>query len=437
MASAEARAAFAVKHRFTTHDLRMPPDSSDHHPSSISQGLESDWSPNESNSSQMLHNRSSDKLPDMKWWLHVKTNAGGEANYRCQHLNSWESELDALSSRFVDADAKIGGDQSIKSFDSLYFVESANSSSEQPWNVSHKCVTKSNDAKLPKIEAARKNDLHLTPKMMDQEDFWIFDDHFVDCSADSYVSGQCKSTSSDLESQWMKAEKTRPWWCNARKDELGSMSSQKSLEETENCDLPQLNIKHFIDRSSSLDQKAKMGSSIANDITSGTLTSSCSFQDSERDLSLHISSSSQSKDSDSCDNDDRTISENNRKAELLKALCHSQTRAREAEMAAQQAYNEKEHIVSLFFRQASQLFAYKQWLHVLQLENLCLQLRNKNQPFLNLLPDVNKSYHRGAKRKTKRCGVIRKCAFAFALGLSLIGAGFFLGWTMGWMFPLI
>ncbi|XP_015971752.1 uncharacterized protein LOC107495171 isoform X1 [Arachis duranensis] len=450
MASAEARAAFSVKRQFTTQDLRMPPDSADHHPSSISKGLESDWSPSESNSSQVLHDRNSDKLPDMKWWLHVKTNVGGEANYRCQHQNSWESELDALCSRFVDADVKSGGDQSVKSFDALSCVESANSSSEQPWNVSHKCMTKSNDTKLPKIEAARKNDLHLTPKMMGQEDFWIFDDHFVDCSADSFVIEQCKRTSSDLESQWMGAEKTRPWWCNAGKDELGSLISQKSLEETENCDLPQPQIKHLSDRPSpkshrvdfhkslpsSLDQKAMMDSSIANDYTSGMLNSGCSFQDSERALSLHISSSSQGKDSDSCDNDDRTISKDNHKAELLKALCHSQTRAREAEMAAQQAYIEKEHIVSLFFRQASQLFAYKQWLHMLQLENLCLQLRNKNQPLLNLLPDVKKSYRRGAKRKIRRCGV-RNCAFAFALGLSLVGAGFFLGWTLGWMFPLI
>ena len=125
----------------------------------------------------------------------------------------------------------------------------------------------------------------------------------------------------------------------------------------------------------------------------------------------------------------------------MKALCHSQTRAREAEIAAQQAYNEKEHILSLFFRQASQLFAYKQWLHVLQLENLCLQLRNKNQPLLNLLPyrekQLKRSHHRAEKRKvsSRRCG-IRKCAFAFALGLGLAGAGFLLGWTMGWMFPL-
>lgn len=128
-------------------------------------------------------------------------------------------------------------------------------------------------------------------------------------------------------------------------------------------------------------------------------------------------------------------------AELLEALCHSQTRAREAEKAAQQAYNEKEHILSLFFRQASQLFAYKQWFHMLQLENLCLQLRNKNQPLLSLFPcremKLSKSHGRDKKRKIsnrRRCGV-RKCAVALAVGLSLAGAGLLLGWTMGWMFP--
>ncbi|RRT78016.1 hypothetical protein B296_00020203, partial [Ensete ventricosum] len=59
-------------------------------------------------------------------------------------------------------------------------------------------------------------------------------------------------------------------------------------------------------------------------------------------------------------------------AQLLKALRHSQTRARKAEMAAQKTYDEKEHMVKLFFRQASHLLAYKQWLRMLQLENLRL-----------------------------------------------------------------
>ena len=301
MASAEARAAYAVKHCFTQ-DFRKPTNSSDH-PSSVSKSLESDWTPSNSindhaNSGCMFHDRNSDKLPDMKWWLHVKTNLGGEANYTCQHLSSWESELDAFCSRLVDDNVKFGGYQSVKSFDALSCIGTANVAVEQPWNVSPKCMTKNNDTKLPKIEAARNNDLHLTPKKKDQGDFWFLDDQFVDHDTNFLVSKRCKRTSSDLEPQWMGAEKTRPWWCNAGKDELASLISQKSLEETENCDLPPPQIKHFSDKPSiynkgvyhdknppsSLNQKAKMGSSIANGYTSETLTSGCSFQDSERPL---------------------------------------------------------------------------------------------------------------------------------------------------------
>ncbi|KAI3720577.1 hypothetical protein L2E82_31566 [Cichorium intybus] len=51
------------------------------------------------------------------------------------------------------------------------------------------------------------------------------------------------------------------------------------------------------------------------------------------------------------------------KAELLEALCRSQRRAREAEKAADEACNEKEHVITLFLKQASQIFAYKQCLY--------------------------------------------------------------------------
>lgn len=131
------------------------------------------------------------------------------------------------------------------------------------------------------------------------------------------------------------------------------------------------------------------------------------------------------------------------KAQLMEALCHSQTRAREAEKAAKQAYTEKEHIITLFFRQASQLFAYKQWLRLLQLENLCLQLKNKNELFPSVLPwvpskgrQMKKGQHRSGKRKHGKPGhELRKSVVAFALGLGLAGAGLLLGWTMGWLFP--
>jgi hypothetical protein len=138
------------------------------------------------------------------------------------------------------------------------------------------------------------------------------------------------------------------------------------------------------------------------------------------------------------------------KAQLMEALCHSQTRAREAEKAAKQAYAEKEHILKLFFRQASHLFAYKQWFQLLQLETLYFQIKNKDKSISTLFPVAipwtpykgrkqRKSWQKATKgRRVKRGRPrhdIKKYAVAFALGLSLVGAGLVLGWTVGWMLP--
>lgn len=132
------------------------------------------------------------------------------------------------------------------------------------------------------------------------------------------------------------------------------------------------------------------------------------------------------------------------KTQLLEALCHSQTQAREAEIAAQEAVNENEHIVMLFLRQASHLFAYRQWFQILQLENLSLQLKNKDQPTYVHVPDFlpwapfkgrhmrKRKRYKPTKRKLHPTrNRLHNCAFAFALGLSFAGAGLFLGWTMG------
>lgn len=141
-----------------------------------------------------------------------------------------------------------------------------------------------------------------------------------------------------------------------------------------------------------------------------------------------------------------------RKAQLLEALCHSQTRAREAERAAKRANDEKEHVIKLFFKQASQLFAYKQWFQLLQLESIYLQIKNnEDKPSVStFFPEFHpkttskgKKLHRNwqvaSKSKRRKHGESRvdvpKYAVAIALGLSLIGAGLLLGWTVGWMFP--
>lgn len=135
----------------------------------------------------------------------------------------------------------------------------------------------------------------------------------------------------------------------------------------------------------------------------------------------------------------------------MEALNHSQTRAREAEKAAKQAFTEKEHILNLFFRQASQLFAYKQWFQLLQLETLYNQIKNNEKSISSLLPEVfprinykHRNHWQSSQKATKRKRVkrgqpryeITRYAVAFALGLSLVGAGLLLGWTVGWMFPL-
>lgn len=136
------------------------------------------------------------------------------------------------------------------------------------------------------------------------------------------------------------------------------------------------------------------------------------------------------------------------KAQLLKALRHSQTRAREAENAAKQAFAEKEHVVQLVFRQASQLFAYKQWFQLLQLENFYFQIKsNKKHPISAMLPVMLPRVPKKSKRPQKKSARVKRAkrgrprydlsryAVVFALGLGLVGAGLLLGWTVGWMVP--
>ncbi|GFP88208.1 hypothetical protein PHJA_000964500 [Phtheirospermum japonicum] len=137
------------------------------------------------------------------------------------------------------------------------------------------------------------------------------------------------------------------------------------------------------------------------------------------------------------------------KAQLMEALRHSQTRAREAEKAANQAHADKEHVVKLVLRQASHLFAYKQWLQLVQLENVYLQFVNNKSESVSIVfpvispqttPEMHNSWHKGSGRKKwdKRCCSqydVGKYNVVFALGLGLAGAGFLLGWTIGWILP--
>ncbi|CAN8286053.1 unnamed protein product [Cochlearia groenlandica] len=208
----------------------------------------------------------------------------------------------------------------------------------------------------------------------------------------------------DASSPWnpLSNEKSGPWWRNTDKDELASLVAQKSLDYVENCDLP---------------TPQKMKRSLYGCFDSyGFRDHSVSSQ------TIHEIGPSRAEDSSESD-----LS----KTELLEALRRSQTRAREAENMAKEANAEKDHLVKLLFKQASELFGYKQCIQLLQLEALYFKIKNKN----NETPPVSIPWRKpGRKKRSKRSEESgAKYAVGLALGMSLVGAGLLLGWTVGWM----
>ncbi|KAG2241608.1 hypothetical protein Bca52824_096407 [Brassica carinata] len=147
----------------------------------------------------------------------------------------------------------------------------------------------------------------------------------------------------DPTSPWnpLSSEKAGPWWRTTDRDELASLVAQRSLDFVENCDLP-------------TPQKMKRSS--------------------------YYGSSPHEQGPSSCKKRTDVSSESDlSKSELLEALRRSQTRAREAENMAKEACAEKEHLVKLLLKQASELFGYKQLMQLLQLEALYLQLQIKSK----------------------------------------------------------
>ncbi|XP_052186054.1 uncharacterized protein LOC127797302 [Diospyros lotus] len=330
------------------------------------------------------------------------------------------------------------------------------------------------DPKIQEIESLISNNL---PKNKDTGEFWYADDHLIDLGSFILASEEPEKFCSDLEPHWIKVEKSVPWWRAADKDELASLVSCKSFEHVMNSDLPQpqtenlggkgsIHLQWFehnkaVDSSSDqmVDKQVPHRANNAQGSPSlGSLDGQhgrqCSPGDAGRPPlgldrpfgSTTLSSiGSNTTSMDEVETPQRAVVDLS-KAQLLEALCHSQTRAREAEKAAQKAYDEKEHITMLFLRQASFLFAYRQWFQILQLENLCLQLKSKDQAtsihfpvFLPWITSKNRKMRKGKHKVTKRKlpppgKKIRKRLVAFAVGLSCAGAGLLLGWTMGFLF---
>ncbi|XP_010556606.1 PREDICTED: uncharacterized protein LOC104825884 isoform X3 [Tarenaya hassleriana] len=241
-----------------------------------------------------------------------------------------------------------------------------------------------------------------------------------------------------VEFPWVPSKKSQPWWrTTTDKDELALLVATNSLDHIQNCDLPPPQKVHNVIHLPSGGGKTQRSGSIYSH--PGPLVEDIGFQESaktswkqgvsgkteqmEHGFGKSGSYSSTDKNNVSSKSADNDLN----KAEILEALRHSQTRAREAEKAAREAYTEKDHMITLLFRQASELFAYKQWFQLLQLEALYLQIKNKEKQISGR--NLRKKWQRS------RNGGVGRYVVALALGFSLIGAGLLLGWTVGWLLP--
>ncbi|KAG2725575.1 hypothetical protein I3760_01G072200 [Carya illinoinensis] len=406
--------------------------------------------------------------PDTRCWLQLQPSNANQKGLTYEQLVALEAKVDTLGAGTVNSTAKLD-EVRPKKGDIINDDNDKNckSSLDRQYGLSAVRMNKAVEARKEEVNASYCKNAEYCELMEVRGRY----EHLDMDPVGFPVSKQANECSLNPESPWIGDYKTGPWWQTTDKEELAFLVVKKSLNHIENCDLPppqKIYVgKHpyvhsgCIDHNEALlsysDRKARTGS-ISN------RTQAQGFPDSGKADGNEVASSEEGCSQYGSDKSFSSYSTNHKditkalqvsegvhgKALLIEALCHSQTRAREAEKAAKQAYAEKEHILKLFFRQASQLFAYKQWFQLLQLESLYMQIKNTDQsistPFPVVVPKMaykgwkqRKNWQKATKRRRVQRGRprhdVKRCAAAFALGMSLVGAGLLLGWTVGWMLP--
>ncbi|WCJ22438.1 hypothetical protein M5689_004528 [Euphorbia peplus] len=371
----------------------------------------------------MRHHRNSysNLPPDTRWWLQLQPSYGYQKGLTHEQLNVLEGEMENLRAEIVNSASKVGD---VHNDDTGCTLLAGDKNVQSPVSSDHRI----NSNSMKEDTGVRKQDTEI---LYDENSVKLMDMETTECSP------------------WLASEKIVPWWRTTDRDDLASLVAQKSLDYVENCDLPppqKIHVKRYLGgHPGPFDHNDVFGSIVHP----GGLSPDRARvnQRASREGILQSGSDQPFSSGTSHEVPDGETS----KAQLLEALRHSQTRAREAEKVAKEASEEKEHIVKLFLRQASQLFAYKQWCQLLQLETLYYQVKNGEQPMSNFFPvglpwipqkgrklrkNMQKSKRSRIGKPGQPCNEISKYAVAFALGLSLVGAGLLLGWTVGWMLPL-
>ncbi|KAK6918160.1 hypothetical protein RJ641_016582 [Dillenia turbinata] len=479
MAAAEVRAAWqrTANRCFVQEDAKRAPKLACC-PSSTSSSKPVDAGPtsatdghDDSNIAFLPLNRNpsySNLSPDTRWWLQLQPNYGCQKGFTYDQLNGLAAEIEIWRAAIADVSKPSGLDQLLEDDQEHVKGSKDNENTDSPYMNVAACLKKKPEIKTEELRVICNRNSKELHKHKEASGFC----ENMEMDPCTFVKKQSNELDFGFECPWIVGEKAEPWWRTADGDELVSLVARKSLDHIENCDLPQplnthtrrdqyAHLSHFEKDEMvplSPDKKARFTDVKHQNMlaqTSPTSGSACEkrwnlaggdLQPVTDNQSSHCKAHKDTVDILKISGGDLS------KAQLLEALCHSQTRAREAEKAAKQAYAEKEHVMELFFKQASHLFAYKQWFQLLQLETLYFQFKNKEQPTSTLFPVVlpwtpyrsgngQKSWPKAGKRKRSNTHQPRydigKFAVAVALGLRLVGAGLLLGWTIGWMFPAL
>ncbi|CAO2206642.1 unnamed protein product [Urochloa humidicola] len=406
--------------------------------------------------------------PDVRWWVQ-------QANFGIQ--KDLASEQCCLS-RDID-EKKVDDSAPNPKDEQTLLSEAVDTSSvksgdgfEPSWMLSSAFMTYSPDTGLEKLKTvghySQASNCTETASNCLYKDNEFTDFEFIDREP---LKNPAKANF-DMGVPWKEGEKSQPWWQIADENELALLVAERATQHIENCDLPRptqavpvhriepYTHKHISDYGGPSSPAGRMSHPVPGQCDH--VKCSCSIENTdELDLfksngicEQHVSndtfSLSQDFSSSSTTGSEskQTPQNASERDKILEALCHSQTRAREAEMAAKKAYNEKDDVIKLLFRQASHLFACNQWLKIMQLENIVLQFKYKEHQIASIIPELpwmtlkekptqgqeqKDGTRKNGRRQKKGGGFFDALLFAFGLGLA--GAGFLLGWTLGWLLP--
>ncbi|KAF0899068.1 hypothetical protein E2562_012920 [Oryza meyeriana var. granulata] len=410
--------------------------------------------------------------PDIRWCLQLQPNLAGRKNLAGEHLYFLGREISEKEVEDSASETTHGEPLFCEMFDTN--PEKIEDVFEPSWMVSTAFPKHSSEICLQEMkniggysQVPQKCKGNISDCSFDDKEFLDFK-NFSPLPSKNPQKADC-----DIDAPWKGGERSQPWWQITDENELALLVAQRAMRHIENCDLPRPTQTVRVQGTESrihenmgryggpscpagtmsypdLGQCEHIECSCSTGSTTSTdeldLTNDGVWQRQERNVT-HSDAQYLSRSANTEPRSKQTYQNPAERAQLLEALCHSQTRAREAEMAGKKAQSEKDDVLKLLFRQASHLFACKQWLKMLQLENICLQLKHKEQQIATMIPDLpcmaqkkrtttdeereDWTRKKGKRRKNGGGGFFD--AILLAVGLGIAGAGLLLGWTFGWL----